>query len=213
MSERVTEEISRFSTPNKIFGRVLLVEDDDLLGQWLCQGLARNHIETYWAKAPQHAKQFLEQNTVIFHAVICDIYFDETQPQGLEFIRTLETNRLPAFVITSRLSLEVAMEAIDHSICAVLEKPFELEDLIQKLKNAWQEPQYLSTILERVMELNHLTSKEREVCRLLVKGLSNKEIAAVLGVTEKTIKFHLTSTFEKFRVKSRAELLSSIFPT
>ena len=58
-----------------------------------------------------------------------------------------------------------------------------------------------------------MTDKEREVSRLLFKGLSNKEIAEVLGVTEKTVKFHVTGIFDKAGVKSRSEFLSTVFPT
>lgn len=42
-----------------------------------------------------------------------------------------------------------------------------------------------------------LTGREKEVASLLVTGLSNKEIAAELGIVEKTVKFHITHIFRQ----------------
>jgi DNA-binding NarL/FixJ family response regulator len=44
-----------------------------------------------------------------------------------------------------------------------------------------------------------------EVLRLLMKGLSNKEIADMLGFTENTAKFHLKSILNKLQVSDRTE--------
>jgi DNA-binding CsgD family transcriptional regulator len=53
-----------------------------------------------------------------------------------------------------------------------------------------------------------LTVCEAKVTQLVVQGLSNKEVANIIGVSEKTIKFHLTKTYRKFNIKSRTELMS-----
>jgi DNA-binding CsgD family transcriptional regulator len=52
-----------------------------------------------------------------------------------------------------------------------------------------------------------LSPREREVVRLLAGGLRNKEIAAQLHITERTVKFHLGRIFDKLDVDSRTELL------
>lgn len=49
-----------------------------------------------------------------------------------------------------------------------------------------------------------LTGREREVLALLTAGLSNKRIAARLGVSENTVKFHLASVYGKLNVHGRA---------
>ncbi len=49
-----------------------------------------------------------------------------------------------------------------------------------------------------------LTERELEVIRFVARGERNKEIAARLGITERTIKAHLTSIYNKFGVDSRA---------
>lgn len=53
-----------------------------------------------------------------------------------------------------------------------------------------------------------LTAAERRVCGLLLRGLSNKEIASELGRAEPTIKNQVASVLRKHRVPSRARLLA-----
>lgn len=54
--------------------------------------------------------------------------------------------------------------------------------------------------------LSQLTQREREVAVEAAKGLSNKEIARILEITERTVKAHLASIFERLKVKDRLHL-------
>lgn len=53
-----------------------------------------------------------------------------------------------------------------------------------------------------------LSRREREVFPLILDGLFNKEIAVRLGISERTVKFHVSSILRKFGVASRLDLLS-----
>ncbi|MBO9665945.1 MAG: helix-turn-helix transcriptional regulator [Bdellovibrio sp.] len=53
----------------------------------------------------------------------------------------------------------------------------------------------------------NLSIREKEVAVLVAKGLSNKEVANQLFVTEKTVKFHLTNIYKKMGLVSRAKLI------
>jgi DNA-binding CsgD family transcriptional regulator len=61
-----------------------------------------------------------------------------------------------------------------------------------------------ATAVER---LKRLTPRELEVGRCLLGGLHNKEIGKILGITERTVKAHLTSIFEKIDVSSRFKVV------
>ncbi|MDI6869438.1 MAG: helix-turn-helix transcriptional regulator [Coprothermobacterota bacterium] len=55
--------------------------------------------------------------------------------------------------------------------------------------------------------MKSLTKREKTVLDQLLQGKSNKEIAMVLGVSEKTVEKHLTSIYHKLDVSGRAEAI------
>jgi DNA-binding CsgD family transcriptional regulator len=67
-------------------------------------------------------------------------------------------------------------------------------------------------MLRDVLIQKGLSNRESEVGELVSKGLSNKEVANQLFVTEKTVKFHLTNIYKKMNVKSRAQLIVWCLP-
>ncbi len=67
-------------------------------------------------------------------------------------------------------------------------------------------------MLRDVLIQRGLSNREAEVAELVTKGLSNKEVANQLFVTEKTVKFHLTNIYKKMSVKSRAQLIVWCLP-
>lgn len=52
-----------------------------------------------------------------------------------------------------------------------------------------------------------LSEREAEVVEAVIRGLSNKEVAARLGITERTVKAHLGSVFKKLDVRDRLQLV------
>jgi len=79
------------------------------------------------------------------------------------------------------------------------------QELLQRLietstKLAGNQPAYVNGLLEQ------LTSREREVAVEVAKGLSNKEVAKLLNITERTVKAHLAATFERLGAKDRLQL-------
>lgn len=78
-------------------------------------------------------------------------------------------------------------------------------ELLQKLievstKLVSNQPDYVDELLAQ------LTKREQEVAVEAAKGLSNKEIARILNITERTVKAHLASIFNNLKVKDRLQL-------
>jgi two-component system, NarL family, response regulator YdfI len=70
----------------------------------------------------------------------------------------------------------------------------------------------LPTDAEKQSELDSsdhiLTPREIEVLRMIAEGLGNKEIASKLGISDHTVKFHISSTFAKLGASNRAEAVT-----
>jgi DNA-binding CsgD family transcriptional regulator len=60
----------------------------------------------------------------------------------------------------------------------------------------------------RVAAHTPLSPREREILSLVAEGLGNKIVAARLGISEHTVKTHVTSIFEKLGAESRAEAVA-----
>jgi DNA-binding NarL/FixJ family response regulator len=58
-----------------------------------------------------------------------------------------------------------------------------------------------------ILERGPLTDRELEVLNLLAKGLANKQIAVSLGISEHTVKFHVSSIYSKLNATNRAEAI------
>jgi FixJ family two-component response regulator len=96
----------------------------------------------------------------------------------------------------------------------VLTKPLGLEQLRTAVaradarsRRAFAHKQEIGLLRER---FDHLTRREREVCRLVASGLLNKQIAGELGASEKTIKVHRGRVMAKLQAGSVAELVRMV---
>jgi DNA-binding NarL/FixJ family response regulator len=58
----------------------------------------------------------------------------------------------------------------------------------------------------KAVSLDELTKRERQVAKAVADGLSNREIAARLSISERTVKARLTSVFQKLNVRDRVQL-------
>ncbi len=201
------------TTPNaSLQGTVLLVEDDPIVGSWIQEALNSIGLKCDWKQDLPSALEAANQKS--YHALITDVYLSPNNAaEGLELIRQLEPTGIPTILMSSRADLATVKEAVNNGTSYVLEKPFPIEQMTSALKTMWEQPRGLHSMLERFMEINSLTPKEREVTRLVIKGLANKEIASVEETTDRTVKAHLTNIFQKCGVESRTELFNAIFPT
>lgn len=97
-------------------------------------------------------------------------------------------------------------DAASHEIVAAIEAAAQglvvlHPDILDVLQNA--EPSRRPADLDAT-----LTPREIEVLRMLAEGLANKNIAFKLGISEHTVKFHITSIFTKLKASSRAEAVA-----
>lgn len=146
-----------------------------------------------------------------------DVLITDIRLSGIDGIRLLEQLRLrniqtPCILITAFNSLEYAQAALNSNANYLLEKPFKYKDLLSAINKVSSSNLSVEYCVERGLSSIGLTQREYEVAELILKGLSNNEIARITALSEKTVKQHITQIFQKASVSSRAEFFSSIFP-
>lgn len=191
--------------------KVLVVEDDIALGETLRDFLNQvGHRPTISNTRPD-GLSLLDRDP--FDFVLTDVRLGPDQLGGLDIVRKAKSVKVPCIVMTAFGDFQMAKTALNEGVAYFFEKPFnflELKDLLEELRCRVE---VQKSDLDALMEKIDLTPKESEVCGLLLKGLSNRDLATALGVSEKTIKTHVTAIFRKAGVVSRSELFSKVFST
>jgi FixJ family two-component response regulator len=121
--------------------------------------------------------------------------------------------RIPTVFLTAHGDVPTSVRAIRDGAIDFLEKPCEEQVLLASIERAisvaHRERDLRATVRNLTEQWALLTAREREVCRLVVSGRLNKQIAAALGTTEKTVKVHRARVMTKMRADSVAALVRS----
>ena len=115
---------------------------------------------------------------------------------------------------------EYVFDCLKYGASGYLLKDVSPEDLVKAIKSAAQgeslvDPSVLNKVLTQFRHLSRngsersekLSPREKEVLKALAEGLSNKEIAQQLHITEKTVKAHFSSIYRKLNVRSRSQAI------
>lgn len=116
-------------------------------------------------------------------------------------------------MLTSFTDRERILDSLDSGAVGYLLKDAESDELIRGVRAAARGESPLSSKAARVVlasrqegrPADDLTSRELEVLQLLSRGLANKQIAWRLGISEKTVKTHLTNVFHAIGVQDRTQ--------
>ena len=112
--------------------RLLLVEDDELLGDGLRIGLKQAGYTVEWLKDGSTADQALQQEQ--FDLVVLDLGLP--RQSGLEVLKNLRKrgNAVPVLILTARDSVEDRVQGLDCGGDDYLVKPFDLDELYARLR-------------------------------------------------------------------------------
>jgi FixJ family two-component response regulator len=132
---------------------------------------------------------------------------------GLELQKQLGriAERQPIIFVSGQSDIPISVSAMKGGAADFLTKPVDAALLIPAVQSALRRS---ALARERHAEgellrerFSALTSRERAVFELVVKGRLNKQIAADLGIAEKTVKVHRGHVMDKMQVRSIAELV------
>ena len=136
------------------------------------------------------------------------------QHDGDDRVLARQQPDVPIVFISATADVPRAVEAVKHGAVDFLTKPVDDKALLNSLRQAFQQEAAnrsfnveLSMIRDRLMSL---TPREREVLGYVVGGRLNKQIAATLGTTEKTVKVHRARIMEKMGARSLPQLIEQL---
>jgi two-component system, LuxR family, response regulator FixJ len=132
---------------------------------------------------------------------------------GLELLEKLREMRaaIPVLIITGHADVPMAVRALKAGATEFIEKPLNDQLLLDRIRSALEsEPRSDDEArlrAEVAARLAQLTTRERQVMELVVAGRVNREIAAELGLNQKTIEAHRSSLMEKLKADSLADVV------
>ena len=189
---------------NKSNGHIFLIDDDNSMRY----SLSRMLVELgFSVQEFSNAQDFLDHSLPIAPAAIL---LDMAMPDmsGLELQEKLLAvgRQTPILFISGQSHPQQIVKGLKNGAFDFLFKPFNLEELISALNAAIQFDQnQLKKVTSDVharKRFDSLTAREKETCHLLVKGMSNKDIAVALGITDATIKIHKARVLQKMQLDS-----------
>lgn len=191
---------------------VCIVDDDEAIREALRLLLFADGLASC---AYESADAFLaDSEPPAIDCMLLDIRMPGTD--GLELFRILSARQVPypIIFITGHGDIPLAVSSIKQGAYDFLTKPFQKGELLEKIHSAID---YYRTSREQLLQRQQLqsridscTPREREVMRLLVKGLPNKGIAEELGISPRTVEIHRAHLMEKMQADSLPALVRMV---
>lgn len=143
--------------------------------------------------------------------VVTDVRMNGTT--GLELLHLLKEagDQRPVILLTAHGDIEMAMRAVKSGAFDFIEKPFQEDRLINAIDAGLalfeQSMVAINELASLRSRVDSLTLRQRETMELLVQGFANKDIAAQLGISPRTVEIYRAWVMSKMGAKSLADLV------
>jgi len=192
-------------------GEIFIVDDDPLV---------RDALSVVFTLAGYKVRAFADGASFVAAAraeipacIILDVHMPGRS--GLDILKALNAEHYPTpiFIISGQGDIPMAVEAIRSGALDFIEKPFNGETVVTRVREAIEartrrsEAGGLEALAAQFPGRDLLTPREREVLGKIAEGASNKEAGRLLGISPRTIEVHRARIMEKLGAKNAADLV------
>ncbi len=193
--------------------RLLLIDDDPNLILLVKDYLEFRGYEVIPASNGREGLEAMRNFTP--DLIICDVMMPEMD--GYTFVETIRSNSatdwVPVIFLSARGQTADRVRGLTTGADVYMVKPFEPEELVAQVEASLKHTDRLLQMqnlgIQPIMKLDReieLTPTETKVIQYVAKGMSNREIAEVLGVSQRTIESHVSNMLSKTGLHNRTEL-------
>ena len=203
--------------------RILIVDDHEMVRDGLAVMLSRQDDFSVVGEAQNGLEAVEKARELQPDVVLMDLRMPELN--GVDAMRRIreELPDLKFLVLTTYDTDEYIFDAIEAGAKGYLLKDTSREELFRAVRAVHRgesliEPGVQSRLLDRLAQLSRqatqtssndtLSGRETEVLQLMAHGSANKAIAAVLSISESTVKTHVSNIFQKLEVGQRTEAVT-----
>ena len=190
---------------------ILVVDDNP---KFLADALPMYGYDIMVAKDGLEALKILNDEKNHFDLVLLDVMMPNMD--GWDTLKAIrkkkETEFLPVIMLTAVNEDQKIVSGLKIGADDYIVKPFILPNLLARIeavlrRSNWQKESQLKNekTINKNVNIDALTPKEKEVLMYVAKGASNQEIADKLCVRDVTVKTHLNSIFKKLKVANRTQ--------
>lgn len=190
---------------------ILVVDDNP---KFLADALPMYGYEVTIAEDGLEALKILGKEDSHFDLILLDVMMPNMD--GWDTLKAIRKNKetefTPVIMLTAVSEDQKIVSGLKIGADDYIVKPFILPNLLARIeavlrRSSWQKDAQNKTekTLNKDVNIELLTPKEKEVLALVAKGASNQEIADKLCVRDVTVKTHLNSVFKKLKVTNRTQ--------
>ena len=191
--------------------KILIIDDSP---KYLADALPLYGYEVEVATDGLQGVKKLTEEDNDFDMILLDVMMPNMD--GWETLRAIRSNKkfenIPIIMITALNEEQKEISGLKFGADDYIVKPFILPNLLARIeallrRSNWKKDKTNNVNLKFVKEgeIEPLTSREKEILKMVSQGASNNDIAEKLFVREVTVKTHLNSIFKKLKVKNRTQ--------
>ena len=179
--------------------KILLLDDHKIFGESLKILLEERGISCTYTSS---IKNFYEEVEGDYDIILLDINLKEEET-GFDILDRIHDKNKKIVILTSYDMINYKRLALEKGARDFINKSLDVDEVIERLEKVYKDEKISFDDEEKIIE--HLTKREEEILLEVLSGLTKKEIADKLYISERTLYNHLANIYAKLGAKNAIE--------